>query len=362
VAAEHVAVLSADPGLAGEVRRLAALVGRTVLVADRLVDCPRVCRNAALVVVDARAADLDVESMPMREVVVVADDPLRIATWEMAVRMGARRVLTLPGQAPELLDLLALAGERPGPPGPLIAVMGGTGGAGASVLSVALGWAFTQLGRPTTVVDLDVHGGGLVVLVGLERVDGLRWNDLSDARGVVAAATLREQLPTVDALAILSTTVGPAATDGSVLTLPDRAAVASVLAAMRRGGDVVVADVPRQCGDDVGAVVASCDALLLVVPAHVRGVSAAASVTHRMRPLCDDIHLVVRADGRSRLHERDVTDALGIQHLATVGADSGITAAIDRGQLLHSLRRSGLGRTARVIADRLLVGGLAQAS
>jgi Flp pilus assembly CpaE family ATPase len=138
--------------------------------------------------------------------------------------------------------------------------------------------------------------------------------------------------------------------------------VASVLAAMRRGGDVVVADVPRQCGDDVDAVVASCDALLLVVPADVRGVSAAASTTRRMRPLCDDIHLVVRADGRGRLHERDVTSALGLPHLATVGADSGITAAIDRGQLLQSLRRSGLGRTARVIADRLLVGGLAQAS
>ena len=353
--AEHVAVVSRDAGLVGEVHRLAALVGRSVVVADRAAESPRACRGAALVVVDARAFDVIDESMSLGEaVVVIADDLQRIGVWEMAVRVGARRVLTLPDEAAELLDLLALAGERPGPPGPFFAVVGGAGGAGASVLSVALGWTFGQLARATTVIDLDVTGGGLDVLVGLERVDGLRWDELSGARGVVASASLRDQLPTLDGLAVLSTRVGS--------ELPDRAALASVVAAARRGGDVVVADVPRRCGEDVSALVATCDTALVVVPAHVRAVSAAASTVRLLRSLCDDIRLVVRSDGRSRLHDRDLVQALALPHLATVATDARVTAAIDRGQLLQSLRRSSLGRASRTIAERLLSSEVEQAS
>jgi len=362
VPAEHVAVVSRDAGLVAEVRRLAALVGHTVLVAGQPADSAQVCRNAALVVVDAKAFELVDESTPMSEVVVVADDPDRIALWESALRIGARRVLTLPAGTAELLDLLALVGERPGPPGPLFAVVGGTGGAGASVLSVALGWAFGQLRRPTTVVDLDVHGGGLDVLAGLERVDGLRWDELSGARGVVASASLREQLPSVDGVTVLSTSAARDTADVDAPALPDRVAMASVLAAARRGGDVVVADAPRQCHDDVSAVLAGCDAALLVVPAHVRAVSAAAGTARRLRSLCADIRLVVRADGRARLHDDDVARALALPHIATVATDSHITASVDRGQLLQSFRRSSVGRTARVIAERLLSDDVEQAS
>lgn len=360
--AEHVAVVSRDAEVIGEVRRLAALVGRPVLVAAQPAECPRACRSATIVVVDARAFDVVDESVPMTDVVVVTDDPHRIATWEAAVRVGARRVLTLPAGAAELLDLLALAGERPGPPGPLIGVMGGAGGAGASVLSVALGCAFGQLGRPTTVVDCDVDGGGLDVLVGLERVDGLRWHDLSDARGVVASSSLRAQLPTVEGLAFLSTGAASRTNDAALPQLPDRVVLSSVLAAARRGGDAVVVDVPRHFGDDIGGVVAACDSMLLVVPAFVRAVSAAACTARRLRSRGADIRLIVRTDGRGRLHDRDVANALALPHLATVVSDSGITTAVDRGQLLQAIRRSSLGRAARLIVDRLLVDDMKQAS
>lgn len=360
--AEHVAVISRDLAFTAEVRRLAALAGRTVLVAGQPGDCARVCRNAALVVVDADAADVVDAAVDMRNVAVVADDPRRISSWELAVRLGARRVLTLPAETAGLLDLIALAGERSGPPGPLIAVAGGSGGAGASVFAVALGWAFAQTGRSTTAVDLDVSGGGLDVLVGLERADGLRWHDLVGARGVVASTSLREQLPTVDGLAVLSVCNGLRFGDESESGLPDRAAMAAVLAAARRGGDVVVADLPRQCDEDIDAVVASCDTLLLVLPAQVRAVSAAACVVRRWRALCTDIRLVVRADGRRRLHHRDIAKSLALPHLATFAAESGVAGAVERGQLLQSLRRSALGRTARAVVDQLDADDVEQAS
>lgn len=359
--AAHVAVVSRDAELVGEVRRLAALVGQTVQVAGQPADCARVCRAAALVVVDAAAGDLFDASVPVTDAVVVADDPHRIATWEMAVHIGARRVVTLPAEAAALLDLLALAGERPGPPGPLIGVVGGVGGAGASVLSVASGWALTQTGRPTTVADLDVRGGGLDVLVGLERAAGLRWGDLADARGVIASASLRGQLPAVDGVAVLSVASGVRSGDVDTSRLPDRGAMSSVLAAARRGGDAVVVDLPRHFDGDVSAVIAGCDVVLLLTPAHVRAVSAAACIVPRLHRWCNDVSLVVRRDGR-RLHDRDVVTALGLPHVATVPTLSGVTAAVERGQLVQSLRRSALGRAARTIAERLLSDVVAGAS
>lgn len=362
MAAEHVAVVSRDAALTDEVRRLAALADRTVLVAAQPVECARVCRTAVLVVIDAAALDAFDETVPVSNVVVLADDRHRVAVWEAAMRVRARRVLTLPDETAELLDLIALAGERSGPPGPLVGVVGGSGGAGASVLAVALGWAFGNRGRPTTIADLDVFGGGLDVLAGLENVDGLRWHDLSGARGVVSSAALRTQLPTIDGLAVLSVASGlhPGTADPPVI--PERAAMTSVIAAARRGGDVVVADIPRQCVPEVGGVVASCDAVLLVVPAQVRAVSAAASTAVRLRSMCTDIRLVVRADARSRLRDRDVSTALGLPHVATIAAEGRVTAAADRGQLVQSFRRSALGRTALDIVDLFVAGDLERAS
>ena len=360
--AEHVAVVSRDAALTDEVRRLAALAGRAVLVAARAAECARVCRTAVLVVIDAAAVDAFDDTVPVANVVVIADDRRRVAVWESALRVGARRVLTLPDEASELLDLIALAGERPGPPGPLIGVVGGAGGAGASMLAVALGWAFGHRGRPTTLADLDVFGGGLDVLVGLEDVDGLRWRDLTGARGVVQSAALRTQLPTIDGLAVLSVGSGLDAREVDAPAIPEHAAMTSVLAAARRGGDVVVADIPRHHVAEFGAVVASCDAVLLVVPAHVRAVSAAACTVTRLRALCAEIHLVVRTDARTRLRDRDVATALGLPHVGTVAAEGRVTAAADRGQLVQSLPRSALGRTALHIAEQLNAGNLARAS
>lgn len=349
----HVAVISRDASLTGEVRRLAALAGRAVMVAEQLAACARTCRGAALAVVDATADDLLDETVRLTNAVVVTDDPHRVAAWKLAVRVGARRVLTMPAETAELLDLLALAGELPGPAGPLVGVVGGCGGAGASMLTVALGWAFGQTGRAATVADFDVGGGGLDVLVGLEHIEGLRWGDLIDARGVVASSALREQLPTIGALAVLSTGTGPRTGDTDESRLPGRVAMTSVLAAARRGDGVVVADLPRHHDDEVCSVIANCDVLLLVLPAHVRSVAAAASMLQRLRPLCDDIRLVVRSDGRRRLHDRDIASALGVPHVATIRTESALIAAVERGQLVQSLHKSALGRAAVGLVSRL---------
>lgn len=354
---QHVALVSRDSRLVDEVRQLCAMAGQQLQVCAQPSEVVRLCRHASLVILDGEA--LDVAGQALRDqpadVVVITDDARRLSIWEAAVRVGASRVLTRPSDNALLLELVVLASERTGPAGPLLAVIGGRGGAGASTLAVALSWAAAEQRRQVTALDLDPFGGGLDVALGLERMDGLRWSQLGSTRGVVASAALREQLPAVGGVAVLSVATS-VAHDGEATALPDSAALTSVLEATRRGGGVAVADLPRWSTEAADAVLAECTAVLLVVPAEVRAVSSATTCAHRLRSLCDDIRVVVRLDGRSRLRDRDVTSALGLDLLATVRQEAGLSAAADRGEVIRWLRRARLGRTAKQMVDQLLSG------
>jgi secretion/DNA translocation related CpaE-like protein len=334
------------------------MAGQSLQVSGQAGEVARVCRTASLVVVDSAALDLVADSLTgtVSEVVVVTDDRGKLATWESAVRVGARRVLTQPDDNAALLELLALAAEPCGPPGQLVGVIGGRGGAGASTLAVALSWAAAEAGRPVTLLDLDPYGGGLDVALGLERADGLRWPQLFGTRGVVASAALRQQLPAVAGLSVLSA-AGADPSEDVAAAMPDRPSVTAVLDATRRGGGVVIADLPRWPSEVTDHVLAECAALVFVVPAEVRAVAAATTTARRLRTLCSDLRLVVRIDPRSRLHDRDVASALGVERVAAVRHESGLTSAADRGELIRWLRRSRLGRSAKSIVGELLPVG-----
>lgn len=353
---QRVAIVSSRPQLAAEISRLCAIAGHPVEVASAARDVARVCRAALVTVVDDGAADAlgELVGGHCGDVVVVTEDADTVSAWQAAVRLGARRVVSLPDGAAELLDVLAMAGERPGPPGPLIGVLGGSGGAGASTLAVALARELAGRDAPVTLVDLDAAGGGLDLALGLESASGLRWPELADARGVVASAALREQLPSVAGIAVVSAESRSRADDYAVSPLPDRRAVASVIDAGRRGGAAVVVDLPRSQSELADAVVATCTTMLVVVRAEVRAVAAATSVVRRLRPMCDDLRVVVRVDPRSRLRDRDVVAALGLAHVATVHREAGVTAATDRADLLKWLRGSRLARAAKTIADEIV--------
>ena len=57
---------------------------------------------------------------------------------------------------------------------PVLAVVGGSGGVGASTFAAALATA----AAPATLIDLDPVSGGIDVLLGIEDVPGARWSGL----------------------------------------------------------------------------------------------------------------------------------------------------------------------------------------
>jgi hypothetical protein len=109
-------------------------------------------------------------------------------------------------------------------------------------------------------VDLAEASGGIDLVLGAEARPGLRWPGLSGVRG--EAREVWEALPKADGVAVL-------AQDREAPGHPDEAALAAVVASLRREADVVVVDGGRRA-PSVGL-----DRTVLMVGGDVRSVASA---------------------------------------------------------------------------------------
>lgn len=147
--------------------------------------------------------------------------------------------------------------------GPVVGVVGGSGGVGASTFAGTL----ARAAAPSLLVDLDVSGGGIDVLLGLESVPGARWSGLQVGGGHLAADDLASGVPTESGVGVLA---------ADVVELDPAAVVQVVRTAATLG--VVVLDLPRTPGSARTAGIACCDLVVLVVRADVTGLVAAHTV------------------------------------------------------------------------------------
>ncbi|NBM16565.1 septum site-determining protein Ssd [Streptomyces sp. GC420] len=262
------------------------------------------------------------------------DDP---DVWRRAVEIGADHVLRLPDAESWLVDRLADVAEGTGRPALTVGVVGGRGGAGASTLACALAVGAAGTGRRTMLVDGDPLGGGLDVLLGAERVKGLRWPDFAESRGRVAGGALEEALPELHRLRVLSWDRGD-----SVVVPPE--AMRSVLAAARRRGGVVVVDLPRRIDEAGAEALAQLDLGLLVVPAELRAVAAARRVASVVGMVLRDLRVVVRGPLAAGLDEETVADLLGLPLAGELPEEPGLSEALGEGRPPGFERRGPLAR------------------
>src|SRR5690606_16343574 len=116
--------------------------------------------------------------LPRRADLVLAGlGPPSREALQWAVALGAEQAVELPTAEAWLVDRLSRAAERgvAARPGRVLAVVGGRGGAGASVLATATAVVSARSGDRTLLVDCDPLGGGLDLVLGAEEVTGLRW-------------------------------------------------------------------------------------------------------------------------------------------------------------------------------------------
>lgn len=323
------AAMMAAGRLSDEVSRLAAAAGSDLHRVQDHGSLREQWSCAPLVLLDVATAKACAGvGLPRRDgvVIVCADgDP---QAWQCAVAVGAQHVTVLPDAEAWLVGVLAEALEAPAEGGRVLAVVGGRGGAGASVFATAVAVAAADSGRHAMLVDCDALGGGLDLAAGAEKVDGSRWSGLTLTGDRVAASALHAALPAARLGGRSTFTVLSCDRDGPG---PDAVAVRTICDAGRRAGDTVVCDVPRHPCEPGTAALETADLAVLVVPAEVRACAAAATVAARISRYGVALHLVVRGPAPGGITPSDVSRALHLPVLAAMRPQRGLSGALDRG-------------------------------
>ncbi len=336
-------LVTRDPVLRGEAARLAAGAGCPLEVCQDISQLRREWhRGGAVLLGSELLGELRAATLPRRsEVHVLGAAPLGAADLRLALELGACGVMELPADASKLAALLGDLGDDEARPGTVVGIVGGAGGVGASVLTIALAAVATGHMR-ALAVDLDPRGAGLEVLAGVSEAQSPSWESLSSAHGRLNGRALRAALSTTGEPPVL----GWGAT-GSRVPPPIEVVVES-LAAARRGHDWTFVD---SRSPDVWS---SCEALVVLVAGSVHGVAAAVRT-------CRDLPsgLPVGVAVRSRRHDRwahDVARGLGLPLWTVVTQQRSLDEHLSAGLGPVRRSRSALRRAAtdilRELSDR----------
>lgn len=239
----------------------------------------------------------------------------------------------------------------------VIAVVGASGGLGASTLALAVGRRLAATGPASVVVDLDLRGGGLEVTAGTEHLPGRRWEDLREVRGRLPPGSLPTGLPHEDGVHVLSVRGGASA-------VVSEAAVSAVLSGVAAGSARLVVDLPLW-SPALPAVLALGPLVVLLAGLRTRALADAdAAVTFLLdqaeaHAAAIDLRLVTRGPRARAEVLDDVVAHLGISHLHHLGDDPLVPRDAERG-LFPGVGRDEVRRCADAVIA--VVDAVAQAS
>src|SRR3954449_354862 len=330
-------LVTADETLLDELLRLSAAAGTTPDVAHDVPAALRAWAKAPLVLVGADVAPALARASPSRRegVFVVLLAPTPDAVFRSALAVGAESVAELPRSEGWLVERLTDVVDSGPARGLTIGVVGGSGGSGATTFACALAQIAGRAG-PSVVIDADPLGPGVDRVLGLDLVDGVRWDALGHTTGRLSARALRESLPSHQQVAALTWQAG-------AHPRPLQAfAVREALSAARRGHDTVVVDLPRGPDPLVDEVVSRCDRVLVTVHATVAGVAAAVRTCGRF-PDPGSLGLVVRG---STVDAAAVGRLVGAPVMVQMPDQRGLAESIDLGLGPVRSRRGPIGRAA----------------
>jgi secretion/DNA translocation related CpaE-like protein len=343
-----IVVATSDPDLLDRILSITAAVGIEPLVVNDAQLLRPVWATAAMVLVGADEAPR-VAALGMRrraEVYLLTDQSAPGAAHQWSMPLGAA-VVTLPEGAGWLASAIAERGAPRNRTGEVICVVGGSGGVGASTFAAGLAFVAARAMQRALLVDADPYGGGLDLLLGAERVEGLRWPRLAKVRGQLGDLT--GQLPRVDSVDVLAMARGEAP-PGWALAAEQ---LEAVLESAVRSHDLTIVDLPRSGGDTAGRALDRADLIMLVVQGDVRGVAAAREVSRVIGGAGDQLGVVVRR-GRTRLLSPDtVADGLGLRLLGTIPDDPSLALAAERGEPPARSPRAPMAVACREVLDLL---------
>ena len=339
---DEVLLVTSSTVLRAEVERIVAAAGAQLRIAANAAEGGRHWDGAAAVLVGS-----DIRELPPRRrapAVLVGLDGEGDSLWHLAAVLGAERVAVLPDAAAWLADHLSRS-RSPGPGGLILGVTGGCGGAGATTAAIWIAQAAAGLGARVLLVDGDPWGGGLELALAAEENPGLRWPDLSEARGSIDPIQLADSLPVSGGFSFLS---WPASREQPVPVAATT--TAGVLDAARRGYELVVVDIGRGT-DQIHTFAWDCDRITMVVPAQLKAAVAAVRLLQEFPPV--EASILVRGKPGAALDGPLIAEAIGLPVQGRVPELRGVPAAMEAGRLLELGKRRSVRHFAASVLDLL---------
>lgn len=364
------AVVETDPGRAEQLR--SALTGAVVVGSlDRAADHLQAHPRETVVVLGP--------TVPMPEAVSFAES-LRISRPALgvillraridstvlseALRAGIREVidardLTELGNAVHRTRMLGerlmdgTVDETPKANGRLVTVFSTKGGVGKTTIATNLAMAMVAPERRVCIVDLDVHGGDVAVMLKLFPTSTLA--DVGELRGSIApdgVGTLVTEHPS--GLGVLAAPLGADAREPL-----NAEEVGKVLACLKTMYDVIVVDTSGSFDDYALRALDVTDLLVLVatldIPA-LKNLKVAVGTLDLLNQSRDAWRLVLnRADKKVGLSVGEFQETIGIDVAATLPTSREVLTSVNRGEALVAAQpRHEVSRTLRGLADSVV--------
>jgi secretion/DNA translocation related CpaE-like protein len=237
----------------------------------------------------------------------------------------------------------------------IIGVVGGSGGVGASVLTVAIAIRAARAGLRPVCLDGDRFGGGLDITLGIEQERGVRWPDLAAARGRIDGSELMRRLPTADGVRVLSF--------DHARDVPVAAEIVrEVHLALSIAADVVVIDLPAPDHEIFAALAPSVDAMVLVAGSEISDLAGASAIAGPLIAACPDVWLCLRTGGRGSHSADEIAEALDLPLLAVVREEPSLAADLYHGMPPGSKAKGALAAAADAVLARCVVDARREAS
>ena len=247
--------------------------------------------------------------------------------WQTALQLGAEHVVALPEGDAWLAERLTESSVDRGLLARVLIVSGACGGSGASTLAVGLAIAAERADKKVLLIDGDIHGGGLDLLLGAEAAVGARWPELIHTSGRVSTETLLPALPSPHNVCLISSA-------RKVSASPKLQAWESIINFGRNAFDLVLIDMPKEqmMNKDLWSPVELECELWLLVPTRIRAVAAAAVALEHYRNLGVHTEVLVRQTNRS-MSAADISRALGAPVRAVLAEDTSVGVTAELGEL-----------------------------
>jgi pilus assembly protein CpaE len=250
------------------------------------------------------------------------------------------------------------SGTSDGTPGGLVTVFSSKGGVGKSAVTVNLGAALANLGHRVCLVDLDIDGGDLAVMMKLAPQHTLA--DLASIGGGLDASAVESLLVRhSDRLSVLAAPL-------NLGTTVEAASVGQVLGILKGLFDVVVVDTSGSFDDHALQAFDHSDLLVLVgtldVPS-LKNLKLAAGTLDLLNYPRDLWRLVInRADARIGLSVAEAEKTLGLSSAVTLPSSRDLLVSVNRGEPIvrcmpgHAVSRTLVSFAASISRDIALPG------